>query len=146
MRVWRMSNDMTGYLAVIRRTNCKSEYKPGKTLWDKQLGQIKYEFRNMRWLSTLGSLKCTLPVAQFTSIILIYLCVPPCYSVHNQYPYITIHPKLASPYQSKLLWWREMDFPTSMASKCISKFPQSSSPGTPLTLLKHCLQTEWPYV
>ena len=35
---------------------------------------------------------------------------------------------------------------TIIASKCISKFSQSGSPGTPAITLQYCLQPDWPYV
>jgi len=86
-------------------TNHVDQWKLGNSAWDKELENSQCLFSIMWWfLSTLGSPKCLLAVAQSISVI-------------PAFPY---HPT-GFPCQTEWCWCRENDFHSTMASKCICK-------------------------
>jgi len=117
---------MKRYPAVRNHTYWVDLWMLGKSAWDQELGKTDCVFRIMRW--------CLYSPLLGPSQLSLYLRL--CF------PSISTCAPLASPCQSYLRWWWQTDYLTTMASKCISKFTQSVSPGAPPITPELCLQPD----
>jgi len=128
--VWRVWEEMKGYLAMRIYLNCVDLWKLGNSVWDQERGMIDcISYNEMMYI--------------YPGVFQIYT---PCCSIHLCYPWISICPLPASPCQTEWRWWWETDFPTTMTSKCICKFSQLVSAGAPPITLEYSLEPDWLYV
>ena len=62
--------------------------------------------------------------------------------VFNCYPGISVCHQSASPCQTERQWWRDIDFPTTTASKCLTEFTGSLAQSVFPKLINHSLQVD----
>jgi len=82
----KLRGSMNAWQECVRNhKNCVDLWKLGKSVWDQKLGKIECGFHIMRWLSTPGSPRYILSVAESISI----LHVSPL-SMYLRYPCISV--------------------------------------------------------
>jgi len=155
--------DMKGYSMILNHTHCVDIRRIGKissgTAWIASIYESSARVRGAKSWERLilycvewddVYLPCGLANISSLSLSSSPLCLnhltPPPSLNQCLFPWISIWLPPASPCQTEWRWWWEMNFPTTMASKSISKLSESASPGAPLIMLEYRLWPDWPYV